>query len=118
MEPESSTDDLITRLSRGPGPKPVWLTYPVVPLVLLIVGGLVINSFAGMHFITAAMLSRAGIAMATAYLIFATLGLWICLGLLSPVERIGKRWGLLIAVMGLVSGAWIWRHHRSARPRC
>lgn len=91
MKSEKSTDDLIDQLTREPAPKSLWPAFPLIPLALTLVAGVLIDSLAGMLRWDFSSLTAASLMMMVAGGLSAALGLWLCLGLLSPLQRFDWR---------------------------
>ncbi|MGD9713597.1 MAG: NrsF family protein [Thermomicrobiales bacterium] len=102
MKSKKSTDDLIDQLTHEPAPKSVWPAFPLIPLAITLVSGVLVDSLAGMFPWDWSSLTSASLMMMIAGLLFAALGLWLCLGLLSPLKRIDWRSFSLVGFSAVV----------------
>lgn len=88
MSSQKSTDELIAWLARRPPPQSLWPSFPVVPLIVCLAFGLLVDVTAGLHQWEWSALTRASLTMALMALVTALFGLTLCLELVSPIGNL------------------------------
>lgn len=114
MKSKKSTDDLIDQLTHEPAPKSVWPAFPLIPLAITLVSGVLVDSWAGMLSWDWSSLTVASLMMMIAGVLFASLGLWLCLGLLSPLKRFDWRSFSLVGFSAVVMFAAVFQLPKSS----
>lgn len=90
MSSQKSTDELIALLARKPPPQSLWPTFPVVPLVVCLAFGLLVDTAAGLHQWEWFALTSASLTMALMALVTALFGLMLCLEFASPTGNLDR----------------------------
>lgn len=109
MSSQKSTDELIARLARKPPPQSLWPTFPVVPLVVCLAFGLLIDAAAGLHQWEWSALTGASLTMALMALVTALFGMTLCLELVSPTGNLDRLSGAVAACFAVLAVAGLAR---------
>lgn len=101
MSSQKSTDELIAQLARKPPPESLWPSFPVVPLIVCLAFGLLVDMTAGLHQWEWSALTSASLTMALMALVTALFGLTLCLEFASPTGNLG----LLVEIVAVFFAA-------------
>lgn len=88
MSSRKSTDELIADLVRKPEPRRLWPSFPLVPLTVCLIFGVLVDAAAGFHQWEWSALTTGSLTMALVALVTALFGLVLCLEFVSPIGNL------------------------------
>lgn len=105
MSSHRSTDELVARLAGNPPPRSLWPSFPVVPLIVCLAFGLLVDVTVGLEQREWSALTSASLTMALVALVAALFGLVLCLDLVSPTGNLGRLMAAVSACFAVLAVA-------------